>query len=336
MVLVVPQNEPTCSRPVESGTFSQLGIKERTHIQEWVRHNTTVLGEDLKVISIEFDEFDQVADRPDILALDHEGNLVIIELKRDSLAAYADLQAIRYAALLSTITVADIVPMYVRYCQRYLQLPEITLEEGKRQLEEFINDSDFVKLSGKPRIILCAENFSPAITTTVLWLNSIGLDISCIRLQPYEVDGKLIIVPNKIIPTPEASQYMVRVQRKERQEEAAEEQQVKRRRQTLKILLENNILKAGDKIYLKAGMPYVAFLEDDDRFVATVIGNGTQNIKWEHDGNEYKISALTRQIFNSFNSNFTRTPNGNAHWTSEEGIVLWQLAENHLGAQIAE
>jgi len=40
---------------------------------------------------------------------------------------------------------------------------------------------------------------------------------------------------------------------------------------------------------------------------------------------------LTRQIFNSFNANFTRTPNGNAHWTDKDGRALWQLAEDHLG-----
>lgn len=337
MVLVVPRNELTQAAPISPGTFLGENVLERRHIQEWLRHNPQMLGEDLLVFAIEFDQFEQVADRPDVLAIDRTGHLVIIELKRDSYAGYADLQAIRYAALLSTVTVSDVVNMYVRYCHRYLNQPEQTAEAALQQLKDFINDTEFDKLTGNPRIIICSENFSPAITTTVLWLNKVGLDISCVRLQPYSVNQQLIIVPTKIIPTPEASQYMVQVQRKERQEEAAEKQTQTKRRRTMEILLENQILKAGDKLYMKANLPsYVPFADNDKRFIATVIGGDSQQVRWEADQAVYRISALTRKIFNSFNQDFNRTPNGNAHWTNEEGRLLWHLAEDHLGGVEAD
>ena len=76
-------------------TFVGLNIWERTHIEEWVRLNPDILGEDLLILTVEFDRFTQSTDRLDILALDVAGNLVIIELKRDSVSGYADLQAIR-------------------------------------------------------------------------------------------------------------------------------------------------------------------------------------------------------------------------------------------------
>ncbi|GAB4041763.1 hypothetical protein [Spirosoma gilvum] len=331
MVLVVEQGELKQAKPFESISFTEIGVLERKHIQEWIRHNPKMFGEELMVISIEFNQFEQIGDRPDVLALDRNGNLVIIELKRDSFAAYADLQAIRYAALLSTVTVDDIVPMYLYYCQRYLNQPEQTFDVAKSQLEDFINDSAFTQLSNNPRIILCAENFSPAITTTVLWLNKVGLNVACIRIQPYLVDNQIIIVPTKIIPTPEASQYTVRLQRKEQLE--AEEQQRRNRPRTMGILIENEILKAGDVIHLKASLPtYISYQQDDKRFLATIIGGKSQSVIWANDNQEYAISALTRKIFNSFNANFNRTPNGNAHWTNAEGVALWQLAENYLGS----
>jgi RecB family endonuclease NucS len=70
-------------------SFTELNIWERRHIEEWIRRDPEVLGEDLLILTIEFDRFVQCADRLDILALDRIGNLVVVELKRDTFAGYA-------------------------------------------------------------------------------------------------------------------------------------------------------------------------------------------------------------------------------------------------------
>jgi RecB family endonuclease NucS len=91
MVLVIQEQNPEQFAKVEAGNFTQYSIWERAHIQEWIRQAPEVLGEDLLVVSMEFDRFKQSADRLDLLALDRKGNLVVVELKRDGLAGYADL-----------------------------------------------------------------------------------------------------------------------------------------------------------------------------------------------------------------------------------------------------
>jgi hypothetical protein len=41
---------------------------------------------------------------------------------------------------------------------------------------------------------LVSAGFDTQITTTVLWLNDVfGMDIRCIRLTPYKVDGRLLL-----------------------------------------------------------------------------------------------------------------------------------------------
>ena len=68
---------------VESTTFKQLGFKERENLQEWIANNPSCLNEDLLIVQKEFDGFNDTNERLDLLALDKQGNLVIIENKLD-------------------------------------------------------------------------------------------------------------------------------------------------------------------------------------------------------------------------------------------------------------
>ncbi len=208
MIFSISPNLDRVSKIIES-TFVGLNIWERQHIEEWVRTNPEMLGEDLLVVSVEFDRFSNSSDRLDVLALDRSGNLVVIELKRDSAAGYADLQAIRYAAMVSSMTVEVLIPYYVAYRKKYYE-ESLSDSEAKDQIIEFVESDSFAELSNKPRIILCSEGFSQEITATVLWLRESDIDISCVKITPYKIDDKLVIVPKVVIPLEEAKQYLIR------------------------------------------------------------------------------------------------------------------------------
>ena len=122
MIFSISSGLDEVSKIAES-SFIGLNIWERQHIEEWIRTNPEILGEDLLVVSTEFDRFTNSNDRLDVLALDRSGNLVVIELKRDSAAGYADLQAIRYAAMVSSMTIEVLIPYYVSYRKNMTKNP---------------------------------------------------------------------------------------------------------------------------------------------------------------------------------------------------------------------
>lgn len=62
-------------------TFSELRFREREHLQEWLANSPEVFGEELLIIQKEFDGFNDTRERLDLLALDKQGNLVVIEIK---------------------------------------------------------------------------------------------------------------------------------------------------------------------------------------------------------------------------------------------------------------
>lgn len=220
--------------PVTVKTFSELGFSERKHLQEWLAHQPDALGEELLIIQKEFDGFDDTRERLDLLALDKDGNLVIIENKLDDSGRDVVWQALKYASYCASLTKGQIVEIYQQYLHRYLP----TIEAGEplaqagqtvdatARICEFLEapDLDEVKLNlgNSQRIMLVAANFRKEVTSTALWLLGQGISIQCFKVTPYALSEQLLINIDQIIPTPEARELMIGINAKEAEEKTTE------------------------------------------------------------------------------------------------------------------
>ena len=81
--------------------------------------------------------FDKTRDRPDILALDAQGKLVVVEIKRDESGSGQDLQALRYAAYASTIQADQVVELFRTY-RRAEHGETLDADEARSKLEAFV------------------------------------------------------------------------------------------------------------------------------------------------------------------------------------------------------
>ena len=206
--------------PLENQTFSALGFRERDHLQEWLAHCPESLGEELLIIQKEFDGFDDTRERLDLLALDKDGNLVIIENKLDDSGRDVVWQALKYASYCSTLTTAQIVDIYQRYLSQQGQT-----EDARSKISEFLEapDLDEVVLNtgNQQRLLLVAANFRREVTSTALWLLSHGLLIQCFKVTPFRSGSELFLNVEQIIPTPEAKEMMISMAAKEAEEKSA-------------------------------------------------------------------------------------------------------------------
>ncbi len=195
------------SKPIEEVDFRELGFQERSHIQEWVAANPGILGDDLLIIGKEFRGFDRTDERPDLLAVDPNGKLVVIELKRDDTGADAHWQAIKYASYFRRADSDQIVDMLVGY-------KKISTEDAREELLQHIGGDDLNSLNNDQRIILASHRFAPEVTSAALWLNdkAPGEDlITCVTLTPYQDadTGALYIQAVTIIPVPGEEDYVI-------------------------------------------------------------------------------------------------------------------------------
>src|ERR1700752_4288171 len=89
---------------VDEASFSELRLLERADLQRILRTKLDVIAPHCKLIAEEFGAWDDSRRRVDLLAIDKEANLVVIELKRTEEAGHVELQALRYAAMVSTMS----------------------------------------------------------------------------------------------------------------------------------------------------------------------------------------------------------------------------------------
>ncbi|MXZ03163.1 MAG: DUF91 domain-containing protein [Chloroflexi bacterium] len=187
--------------------FSHLGLEERRDIQEWVVANPEILGDDLLIIAKEFSDFDQTSERLDLLAIDRDGKLVIIELKRDHSGTDVHWQAIKYASYLRHATSEDILRMLATY-------ERVSEAEAEGKLIEHVETGSLENLNDDQRIILASHRFAPEVTSAVLWLNDKAQDehlITCVQLIPYQDGDVLYVQTNTIIPVIGTERYSIQI-----------------------------------------------------------------------------------------------------------------------------
>jgi hypothetical protein len=208
----------TSITPISATSFSEVGLKERGDLQRLLRDQIAVIAEDVLVIAEEFGEWTDSRRRIDLLGIDKNANIVVIELKRTEDGGHMELQSLRYASMVSTLTAARAVEIFGAYLEsRGLENdPEQTLLEFLGWDE--INEDDFGQ---DVRMVLVSSDFSMELTTTVLWLNEKELDIRCVRIRPYKYGEKVLVDVQQVIPLPESADYQVQVREKKRRERAS-------------------------------------------------------------------------------------------------------------------
>lgn len=153
---------------VQVTSFAEQRIFERRDIQRLLKADISVLGQDLMVIAEEYGEWEESARRIDLLCLDKEARLVVVEIKRTDDGGHMELQAIRYAAMVSSMTLEQAIDAYARMLGG-----DDAAERARKQVVEFLGfeSAEANELSGDVRIVLVSADFSTEITTSVIWLN---------------------------------------------------------------------------------------------------------------------------------------------------------------------
>lgn len=203
---------------IRETSFEEAGLRERADLQRLLRDRIEIICPETLIVAEEFGEWQESRRRIDLLGLDKNADLVVIELKRTEEGGHMELQAIRYAAMVTAMTFEKIVEVFGRYLRQ-----NDREEDPQATLLEFLewDEPDEERFGQDVRIVLVSADFSRELTTSVMWLNDKDLDIRCVRVKPYQDNDRVLINVEQVIPLPEAADYQIQIKEKRRKEKRA-------------------------------------------------------------------------------------------------------------------
>ncbi|MDB9382287.1 DUF4268 domain-containing protein [Nodularia spumigena CS-584] len=220
--------------------FKDYGIRERQHLQEWLANEQGVFGgEELLIIAKEFSGFSDTNERLDLLALDKDGNVVVIENKLDDSGRNVTWQALKYASYCSTLKKENILKIYQEYLDRYTS-GAIAVEKLSEFYDEEFEAMDSFNISNSQRIIFVANEYRKEVTSTIMWLLNFKLRVQCFKVTPFALEDDLFLTLEQIIPQKDIEDYIIKMAEKSREE--MNTQEGNKDRHNLRLKFWNKIL----------------------------------------------------------------------------------------------
>lgn len=323
--------------PATPISLAEAGLRERSDLQEWVLAHPHILGPDVKIISFEFDRWRSSSgapqlDRLDVLGLDTEGRLVVAELKRDRAPDTVEMQAIKYAAMASRFTEDVLVEHYRLFRKRHANI-DLDEDAASEELVAHAGELDPDQLR-QPRIVLVAGAFPPVVTSTVVWLSEMSLDITLQQVQAYRVfDNRTVVSVTQLFPIPDVEEFTVSPQKAEVLA-AKENKKRSRERSTVVRLIAAETLEDGAELHLEPTNEVTRdvreqveawIAEDPRRGRATWQNVRSKCLVWEADGQAYRPTEVVRIILSEA-ADLDRGVRGPLWWHTADGSDLVALA----------
>jgi hypothetical protein len=315
-------------------TLSDAGLREREHLQEWVVAHPEVLGPDVKIVTIEFGSWTGHSgaterDRLDVLGLASDGRLVVVELKRDKAPDTVEMQALKYASLVSRFTRDDVDRVHAQFLSQR-RGERIDPSTAGAELDEWATiTEESLRL---PRVVLMASAFPQTVTATVVFLHQqLGLDVQLLAFQAYRTASEVLLTVSQHYPPPEIEEFVLSPEVNEARQLRTEKQTRQREANTVARLLGGDVLDPGEVLEFRAPSETLqaelaAWLDEvPARRHATWQEDAQRPLVWEADGEAYSPTGLTRQILGE-GAGRTSSVQGPLYWVNSDGVSLVELA----------
>ncbi|MDX1417496.1 MAG: endonuclease NucS, partial [Candidatus Promineifilaceae bacterium] len=176
--------------PVRSAPFSDHYHEE--DLEALLEQNPQVLANDEPLLLISRQPDAKESGIPDLLALDADGNLVIVELKRGRPPRDVIAQALEYAAWAAALDEEGLHELANAYLARRTPPTNLTAawQEafGQGAPEDEETPGPMPALNGRQRIILVLEGREERVRHVVQYLRGFGIDINIVEYLYYRTD----------------------------------------------------------------------------------------------------------------------------------------------------
>lgn len=162
---------------------------EEAILEEWLEKNPDGIVEDGKLLIIGRQVRTNLGSSIDLLALDRQGNTVVIELKRDRTPRDTLAQALEYASFVETLDAEQLEDVL----RTYLANDAESLAQYHRVGFRLSPDEAVVFNEGQ-RLVIVGQRVTPEIRQTASFLRNKGLRVTCLEFSFFQSDaGQMLI-----------------------------------------------------------------------------------------------------------------------------------------------
>lgn len=180
-------------KEVEKG---RIELEKKLH--DWLENDISLISDDLLVIGREVPtDFNKFID---LLCLDGDGNVAIIELKRDRAPREVLAQVLEYASWIDELPPERIIQIANDYLlsKRGIKLEDAFQQKFEKSLPEYLNDSH--------KMLIVASELDDQTERVLSYLSKYGIDINAVTFSYFQ-DGdncymaRVVLIPESVKET---------------------------------------------------------------------------------------------------------------------------------------
>lgn len=207
LVFAIDGIDARLSEPV---SLREAGPPTSGSYTDWITQHPQLLGSKVRIVATDLRwqgeaTGDEVA--IDVLGLGTDGRLVVGAVLVDEQPQQVLMRALTQAAYASRLEPPTLAEMHGRHLRARGQ--HTADDTALHRLEAHAGGALRPDLLATPRVVLFTEQLTPALGTTVVWLDEMGLDIALQRLRAYAVAGQALLIVSRAFPPEPVTEFEV-------------------------------------------------------------------------------------------------------------------------------
>lgn len=167
---------------------------EEAVLEDWLESNPDGIVEDGRILIIGRQVVTNFGGFIDLLGLDREGDVVVVELKRDRTPRDTIAQSLEYVSFAERLDTAQLEGIL----RSYLNDDSLSLAQHHREYFELGSD-EAVAFNKDQRIVIVGQRVTPEIRQTATFLRSKGLRVTCVEFTFFQADGGTRLLSQEIV-----------------------------------------------------------------------------------------------------------------------------------------
>ncbi|MBN1190834.1 MAG: DUF91 domain-containing protein [Dehalococcoidales bacterium] len=168
--------------------------QEEAVLEEWLESNPEDILEDGKLLIIGRQVVTNFKGFIDLLAIDRQGDVVVLELKRDRTPRETLSQALEYASFVESLDWGQLE----KILRSYLNDDSLNLAEYHRQYFKLGND-EAVSFNKDQRIVIVGQVITEEIRQTSNFLRKKNVRVTCLEFSFFESNGGSHMLSHDIV-----------------------------------------------------------------------------------------------------------------------------------------